>query len=77
MTDGLNDNLIDGSELKGRADWSGLVTGNGFSQKLWRRFGYQAISQMGRAIWSPMVRTEPHSRSQQQYKPLQTPRVAG
>lgn len=57
MTDGLNDNLIDGSELKGRADWSGVVIGNGFSQKLWRSFGYQAISQLGRAICSPMVPT--------------------
>jgi len=43
MTDGLDDNLIDWAELKGQADWSGLLIGNGFSQNLWRGFGYTSL----------------------------------
>lgn len=43
MNDGLDDNLVDWAELKGQADWSGLLIGNGFSQNLWRGFGYTSL----------------------------------
>ena len=42
MTDGLDDNLEDWSELQ-QSEWSGLLIGNGFSRNLWERFGYDSL----------------------------------
>lgn len=43
MTDGLDDQLWDWTDLKDQEDWSGLLIGNGFSQNLWQRFGYGSL----------------------------------
>lgn len=43
MTDGLDNNLRDWSELATEEDWSGLLVGNGFSQNIWQRFGYDSL----------------------------------
>lgn len=43
MTDGLDNNLRDWNELATDDDWSGLLVGNGFSQNIWRGFGYDSL----------------------------------
>lgn len=43
MADDLDDNLADWAQLRSEQDWSGLLVGNGFSQNIWRKFGYQSL----------------------------------
>lgn len=43
MTDGLDNRLRDWNELATEDDWSGLLVGNGFSQNIWRGFGYESL----------------------------------
>ncbi len=43
MRDGLDNTLETWDALSNRYDWSGLVLGNGFSQNIWKRFGYSSL----------------------------------
>jgi hypothetical protein len=43
MIDGLDNELEDWNTLSDQHDWSGLVLGNGFSQNIWKRFGYTSL----------------------------------
>lgn len=39
----LDDNLANWDELKETCDWSGILIGNGFSQNIWKGFGYKSL----------------------------------
>lgn len=39
----LDENLPSWTDIEGRCEWSGLLLGNGFSQNIWARFGYQSL----------------------------------
>ncbi|SKA31629.1 DUF4917 family protein [Consotaella salsifontis] len=43
MVDELDNELADWKDLRGLEDWSGLLIGNGFSQNIWRSFGYTSL----------------------------------
>ena len=43
MTDRLDNNLGDWNDLATKDDWSAILVGNGFSQNIWRGFGYDSL----------------------------------
>jgi hypothetical protein len=59
MIDGLDNVLEDWNTLSDQHDWSGLVLGNGFSQNIWKRFGYTSLFETAAsASSSPLTRED-------------------
>ena len=46
----LDDELSSWDKIKEECDWSGLLLGNGFSQNIWSKFGYQSLFQTAAAV---------------------------
>lgn len=45
----LDDDLPAWKDVSAKRDWSGLLLGNGFSQNIWKRFGYASLYETARS----------------------------
>ena len=43
MSHDINDDLFDWNDVKAKYDWSSILIGNGFSQNIWKKFGYESL----------------------------------